>query len=174
MDDFKKRLINLSVVSFIIILILGSLFFYFRVDIIKRVTKINEVKKELVARDEILNRIHELEQEEVLSLVYLNQLRNALPTESEMVHFEEVLQDLANKNNLILSFRFGSLNEAKGSEPKSYNFNLILSGSVFSISKWLTELKNLVYQTQLEQIELTQTTIEGNYDVKILGRVYLR
>lgn len=164
-------------ISLVIISISGGLLYYFRADIMKRVEKINAHKKELTARDDILNRIHQLEQEETLSSAYLDQLKNALPTESEMVRFEEILQNLASKNNLNLSFRFGLLNEAKDLEPKSYSFNLVLSGTKASILKWLEEFKNLIYRTRLEQIELTQTKTEGNnvfYDVKILGRVYIR
>jgi len=45
-------------------------------------------------------------------LPYFIELEKALPTETEMVNLEEVLQDLAGQNDLNLSFRFGLLNEA--------------------------------------------------------------
>ena len=177
MSDFKKSLIKILVISLIFILALSGLFYFFYTKIVKRVAQIENYKKELVQRGDILNTIYELEKEESLSLVYLNQLQKTLPTESEMVIFEKVLQNLANQNNLNLSFRFGLLNEAKDSEPKSYSFNLILSGTKISILKWLTEFKDLAYRTRLEQIELTQTQSGGEasyYDIKILGRVYIR
>lgn len=177
MSDFKKSLIRILVVSLIFILALSGLFYFFYSKIVKRVAQIQSHKKELVQRGDTLNTIYELEREESLSLAYLSQLQKTLPTESELVVFEKVLQNLANQNNLNLSFRFGLLNEAKDSEPKNYSFNLILSGNKASILKWLTEFKNLAYRTRLEQIELTQSqskTESSYYDIKILGRVYVR
>jgi hypothetical protein len=76
-----------------------------------------------------------------------------------------------------LSFRFGALNSAKDNEPQSYSFNLVLSGEETYILKWLEAFQNLDYISRLEQIELNQTRKEGNnvfYDVKVLGRVYIR
>lgn len=177
MIDFKKRLIVILIISFVIILVSGGLFYYFRSAIVKKVEKIDTYKKELAARDNILNKIHELEQEQFFALSYTNQLKTALPTESEMVGLEGVLQSLANQNNLDLSFRFGLLNEAKDQEPQSYSFNLVLSGEQKSILQWLEGFQSLSYSTRLEQIELTQTKVDGSnlfYNVKILGRVYLR
>ena len=111
-------------------------------------------------------------------MVYLDQLRNSLPTETEMVKYEEILQNLANQNNLDLSFRFGTLNPEKDDEPQSYSFNLVLSGEQTFILKWLKAFQNLHYISRLEQIELTQTEAAENgsssYDVKILGRIYIR
>ncbi|MDD3098510.1 MAG: hypothetical protein PHU82_01625 [Candidatus Pacebacteria bacterium] len=178
MIDFKKRLIRVLVISFIIILVLGGLFYYFRSDILKKVDQINIYQKELVSQEAILTRIHELEKQQAQSLVYLDQLRNSLPTETEMVKYEEILQNLANQNNLDLSFRFGTLNPEKDDEPQSYSFNLVLSGEQTFILKWLKAFQNLHYISRLEQIELTQTEAAENgsssYDVKILGRIYIR
>lgn len=177
MDDFKKRLILIICISLSIILILGGLFYYFRQDIIKRVDKINSYRKELSSRTDILNRIQLLEQEYTKSLTYFEKLKKALPTETEMVDLEGVLKDLAGQNNLDLSFRFGLLNTATEQEPKSYSFNLILSGEKDNILKWLDGFQKLDYIVRLDQIELTQTSSEKgkvSYDVKILGRVYLR
>lgn len=177
MIDFKKRLTESLVISLAILLILGGLFYYFRADILKRVEKIENYQKELAARGDILNKIYELEKEQSLSLAYLDQLEKALPTESEMVKLEQVLQDLARKNNLNISFRFGVLNEATDQEPQSYSFNLVLSGGKTSVLNWLEEFQNLNYLTRLEQIEFTQNRDEDNnvfFDVKILGRIYLR
>lgn len=177
MIDFKKRLIRILIISFIIILVLGGLFYYFPSDISKKVDQISVYQKELASRETILTRIHELEEQQLLSLIYIDQLRMALPTETEMVRYEEVLQNLASQNNLDLSFRFGTLNPEKDDEPQSYSFNLVLSGEKIYILKWLEAFQNLSYISRLEQIELNQTSREGNnffYDVKILGRVYLR
>jgi len=177
MIDFKKRLIRILIVSFIIILVLGGLFYYFRSDIAKKVEQVNVYRKELVSREAILTRIRELEKQQELSLIYIDKLRTALPTETEMVRYEEVLQNLANQNNLNLSFRFGTLNPGKDNEPQSYSFNLVLSGEKTYLLRWLKEFQNLNYISRLEQIELSQTKTEGSalfYDVKILGRVYIR
>jgi len=85
----------------------------------------------------------------------------------------EILKNLADQNDLNLSFRFGLLNEKTEQEPKNYSFNLILSGEKNNILKWLDEFQALNYVIRIDQIELTQTGPEG-YNAKILGRVYLR
>ncbi len=173
MDSFKKRLVLILSISLSIILILGGLFYYFYSDISKRVVKINSYRQEVASRATILNRIYLLEGEHTKSLVYFEKLKNALPTETEMVSLEEVLKDLASQGNLSLSFRFGLLNEATEQEPKNYSFNLILSGEKNNILKWLDGFQSLDYIIRVDQIELTQTSSE-EYNTKILGRVYLR
>ena len=173
MDGFKKRLILIISISLSIILILGGLFYYFYNDILKRVVKINSYRQEVVSRATILNRIQLLENEYTKSLAYFQKLREALPTETEMVGIEEILKNLADQNDLNLSFRFGLLNEKTEQEPKNYSFNLILSGKKNNILKWLDGFQALNYVIRIDQIELTQTGPEG-YNAKILGRVYLR
>ena len=177
MGDFKKRLILILSISLSIILVLGGLFYYFYNDISKRVIKINSYRQELVSRASILNRIYVLEQEYKKSLPYFAKLTEALPTETEMVNLEEVLKNLANQNDLDLSFRFGLLNEATEQEPKNYSFNLILTGEKDNILKWMDGLQKLNYTIRVDQIELSQTSSgesKSYYSVKILGRVYLR
>jgi len=69
------------------------------------------------------------------------------------------------------------LKEATDQEPQSYSFNLVLSGGKTSVLNWLEEFQNLNYLIRLEQIEFTQNRDEDNnvfFDVKILGRIYLR
>jgi len=173
MEDFKKRLILTISISLSIILVLGGLFYYFYNDILKKVIKINTYRQELASRVSILDRIYVLEQEYTKSLPYFIELEKALPTETEMVNLEEVLQDLAGQNDLNLSFRFGLLNEATEQEPKNYSFNLILTGEKNNILKWMDGLQKLNYTIRIDQIELTQTSSQG-YSAKILGRVYLR
>jgi len=173
MEDFKKRLTLTISISLSIILVLGGLFYYFHNDILKKVTKINSYRQELASRVSILDRIYVLEQEHTKSLPYFTEIEKALPTETEMVNLEEVLQDLAGQNDLNLSFRFGLLNEATEQEPKNYSFNLILTGEKVNILKWMDSLQKLNYTIRLDQIELTQTSSQG-YSAKILGRVYLR
>ena len=177
MGDFKKRLILILSIALSIILITGGLFYYFYHDISERVVKVNSFRKELAARATILNRIHLLEQEYTKSLTYFEKLKDILPTETEMVGLEEILKNLADQNDLNLSFRFGTLNPEKEQEPKNYSFNLVLTGEKNGILKWLDGFQKLNYTIYLDQIELTQTGLEKNksyYDVKILGRVYLR
>lgn len=177
MGDFKKRLILILSISLSIILVLGVLFYYFYNDISKKVVQINAYRQEVVSRATILDRIQLLEQEYTKSLPYFEKLKEALPTETEMVSLEEVLQNLADQNNLDLSFRFGLLNEVTEQEPKNYSFNLILSGEKDSVLKWMDSLQQLNYTIRIDQIELSQTSSsegESYYSVKILGRVYLR
>ncbi|HZI95598.1 MAG TPA: hypothetical protein VFD40_00210 [Candidatus Paceibacterota bacterium] len=173
MDGFKKRLTLILSISLTIILILAGLFYYFYSDISKRVVKINSYRQEAASRATILNRIYLLEGESTKSLVYFEKLKDALPTETEMVGLEEILKNLAGQNDLNLSFRFGLLNEATEQEPKNYSFNLILSGEKGNILKWLDGFQSLDYVIRVDQIELTQTSSE-EYNTKILGRVYLR
>jgi len=173
MNNFKKRLILILSISLSTILILGGLFYYFYSDISKRVVKINSYRQEVASRATIFNRIYLLEGEYTKSLVYSEKLKDALPTETEMVSLEEVLKNLAGQNDLNLSFRFGLLNEATEQEPKNYSFNLVLSGGKDGILKWLDGFQLLGYVIRVNQIELTQTSSE-EYSTKILGRVYLR
>ena len=197
MGDFKKRLILILSISLSIILVFGVLFYYFYNDISKKVVQINTYRQEVASRATILDRIQLLEQEYTKSLPYFEKLNEALPTETEMVSLEEVLQNLADQNNLDLSFRFGLLNEVTEQEPKNYSFNLILSGEKDSVLKWMDSLQQLNYTIRIDQIELTQISSskgeqagsyfeqsekQGSgvkrtgsyYSVKILGRVYLR
>lgn len=176
MDDFKKRLIFISILLLVVILISGGLFYYFHQDIIKKTKQIDSSKKELASRSTILNRIYLLQREYEASVPYLEKLKNALPTETEIVNLEESLKNLAEQNNLDLSFRFGLLNEGSEQEPKNYSFNLVLSGKSDNILKWFDGFQKLTYSLRLEQIELISSDSQEDklYRVKILGRIYLR
>lgn len=177
MKDFKKNLIILISVFLFVVAGLGLLFYYFRNDIAQSVVSINTYRQELAARAMILDSIQSLEQQFAASQQYAKRLEAALPTEAEMVSLEEVLQNLSQQDDLDLSFRFGVLNEKTDQEPKSYSFNLVLKGKIDGILRWMEGLQELDYIIRLEQIEWNQVGIIGGdsyYNVKILGRVYIR
>jgi len=179
MLSFRKKLILLLASGLGVIIISLALLYYFQQSIDKKVNLIADYKKQLSARATILDRIRLLNQENTEAQPYLSKLKKSLPSETEMVGLESVLQDLAKKNNLVLSFRFGLANKPQGKEPSSYSFNLVLTGKEIDILNWLNDFQNLSYSVRLEQIEFRQmnpgaTGKNTSYTVKILGRIYLR
>lgn len=188
---FQKRIFSLVSLFMIVIIGLILLFFYFRKDIEKINKKVGEYKTELKNRQLIIERIQSLEKEIKEAEPYLLKLKQSLPTEAETVNLETQLKQLAERYNLEFNFRFGTLNKETEAEPQSYNFNLGLKGRFDNLMKWLEEVNKLVFSLRLEKIELNQTSsaittkvkrgnqtitqlIPASYEVKIVGRIYLR
>jgi Tfp pilus assembly protein PilO len=191
MEGFRKRFVILLITSFSLFLIFGFLFIYFLKDINKTVKQADTYKTEIEQRASILDRIQTLDRESQEASVYTNVLQTALPSETEAIYLESQLKNIASNYNLSLSFRFGNLNPAQEGEPKSYSFNLVVSGKESGLINWLDDFQKLPYSFHLEQIEVVQispassqttivrgrqqtTTSEASYNIKILGKIYLR
>ncbi len=188
---FQKRLLTVVGLALLAIFLLVGLFIYFRNDIEKRNSKVENYKKEIADRQLIMTKIQTLDKEIKEAEPYLLKLKQSLPSEAETVNLENNLKSLAEKYNLDFSFRFGTLNEETEAEPKSYNFNLTISGRIDNLIKWLEEIDKSFFSLRLEKIELNQTNpasnikvkrdgqtitqlIPASYEVKIVGRIYLR
>ncbi len=179
MHGFKKKLILLLVIGLGIVVTSLGFLYYFQRNINQKVALISAYKTQAEARSTILDRIRILDQESKDSQPYLEKLTKSLPSETEMVSLEGTLNDLARKNNMNLSFRFGLSNQGQNGEPNSYAFNLVLTGKEKDILNWIDQFQSLAYSIRLEQIEFIQVNpgATGNntdYTVKILGRIYLR
>jgi Tfp pilus assembly protein PilO len=180
MEGFRKKLIFLLIISLSLFLVSGLLLLFSIRDINKKVKEANNYQQELTRQGAILDRIQSLERETQKANLYLDSLNNALPNETEVIALESKLKNLASLYNLNnLSFRFGTLNSPQDNEPKSYSFNLIVDGQVDALLNWLDAFQKLPYSFHLEQIEITQTSPLSSqtvaaYNIKILGRIYLR
>ena len=188
---FQKRLLTVIGLALLAIILLVGLFIYFRNDIVKRNSKIENYKQEILNKQLIMAKIQTFEKELKEAEPYLLKLKQSLPSEAETVNLENNLKSLAEKYNLNFSFRFGTLNKETAAEPQSYNFNLIISGRIDNLIKWLEEIDKSFFSLRLEKIELNQTNpassvkikrdgqtitqfIPASYEVKIVGRIYLR
>jgi len=188
---FQKRLLTVIGLALLAIILLVGLFIYFRNDIVKRNSKIENYKQEILNKQLIMAKIQTFEKELKEAEPYLLKLKQSLPSEAETVNLENNLKSLAKKYNLNFSFRFGTLNQETETEPQSYNFNLTVSGRIDNLIKWLEEIDKSFFSLRLEKIELNQTNpassvkvkrdgqtitqfIPASYEVKIVGRIYLR
>ncbi|MFA5392508.1 MAG: hypothetical protein WC306_02325 [Candidatus Paceibacterota bacterium] len=180
MEGFRKKIIVLLIISLSLFLASGLLLLFFMRDINRKVEGANNYQKELMRQGAILDRIQNLEREAQKADFYSNSLDKALPSESEVITLESKLKDSASLYGLNnLSFRFGTLSSSQGNEPKSYSFNLIIDGQAGALINWLDAFQKLPYSFHLEQIEITQTSPLNSktvavYNIKILGRIYLR
>jgi len=180
MEGFRKKLMVLLIISLSLFLVAGFLLLFSMRDINKKVEEANNYQQELSRRGAILDRIQSLERETQQADLYANSLNQALPTESEVITLESKLKNLASLYNVSnLSFRFGTLNALQDNESKSYSFNLIIDGQADALINWLAAFQRLPYSFHLEQIEITQTSSSSShaaavYNIKILGRIYLR
>lgn len=173
MEGFRKKFIVLIVVSVSIFLVSGLFLIYLIKDIDKIVLKANNDQQEIAYRAAILDRIQTLERESDMANLYTNALHQALPSENEVFSLDSTLKNLATTNNLNISFRFGTLTQAQDNEPKNYSFNLVLDGEINNILNWFDAFEKLPYSFRLSQIEINQNS-PNNYNVKILGNIYLR
>lgn len=180
MEGLRKKLIFLLIISSSLFLVSSLLLFFSIRDVNKKVGEANNYQQEITRRGAILDRIQNLERETQKANLYLNSLNNVLPNETEVIALESKLKNLVSLYGLNnLSFRFGTLNSSKDNEPKNYSFNLIVDGQMDALLNWLDAFQKLPYNFRLEQIEITQTSLSSSqtvavYNIKILGRVYLR
>jgi len=154
---FQKRLLTVIGLALLAIILLVGLFIYFRNDIVKRNSKIENYKQEILNKQLIMAKIQTFEKELKEAEPYLLKLKQSLPSEAETVNLENNLKSLAEKYNLNFSFRFGTLNQETEAEPQSYNFNLTVSGRIDNLIEWLEEIDKSFFSLRLEKIELNQT-----------------
>lgn len=179
MTKFKKRFFLLIIGEVTILLIFGLALYKFQKNITKKVNQASTYKKELARRIDTMTRVHNLELESEEARPYSARLEKFLPTDSDMVGLEGIFHDLAQKNSISLSFRFGLVNKGNDKLPPSYSFNLVLSGTSENILKWFQDFYHLPYSFHLEQIEIRQDYSASNssnnhYTAKVLGRIYYR
>ncbi len=175
MENFKKQFFILLAVSIGIFIFCLVLLWYLRNDITKTVLETNKYQQEINREAALLDKIQQLEKEAQEAEKYQIALKTVLPTETEIISLESKLKNLPAASKLNLSFRFGTLNPASENSPKNYSFNLVIDGDINDILTWLTGVQNLPYLIHFSQIEINQNNIgSANYNVKILGNIYLR
>jgi len=191
MENFRKKLAIFLFTNLFLFLVFGGFYIYFLKDISKSAKATVVFKEELASRSAILERIRALEMEYQASQPYFEKIKKSLPNETEVIALEGYLKEISRKRGVDLSFRFGSLNSPTPDEPtKSYSFNINLSGSIDDLINWFDDFEETSFTARFEQIELSQTSPGGQrvlegvkkrvvkinpvYNVKILGRIYLR
>lgn len=191
LNYFQKRILFILGIGLLIVILLLFIFFYLRFDILKRNKKIEEDKSELLRRQQMMERIQKLESEIKEADPYFLKLKEILLSETEVVNLEAQLKSIALKYNLDFNFRFGTLNQETTSEPKHYTFNLTISGRLDNLIKWLEEISQKYFSLRFDKVEINQTkegsvsktkkgneiitqTIPPSYEIKIVGKVYLR
>ncbi len=175
MTPYRKKLAVILIISSGTLVFTSGLYYFFYDKIKKTVQEIEKAKIELSQRSSIVSQIRELEEEEKKAEQYRKLLKQFLPSESEAIHFEERLKNIAEAQNLNISFRFDTLNPGSEKNNKNYSFNIVLSGKKQNIQQWFKEVEALPYAVNLERIEfIKQSASNDFYNVKVLGRIYLR
>jgi len=174
--DLLKQILKENLVSWLVILGLIFLCFYFYFDILKKAKDIDLIKKDLYSKEMSALRAQVLEEEWKKAESYYQKLREILPEEKELVKLEEKIKNFKTQFNIDLDFRFGSLNTISN-EPKSYNYSLTILGEKETVLKVLEAFRKISPAIRLEQIELRQISSQDKkemIEIKILGRVYIK
>lgn len=185
MENYHKKMTILFATTLGVTLLMLGFSWYFMQDIKGQVKKINQYQLEIQNRNLLLDRINILERESQEAAQYKTLLQKALPSEIEIANFETIIKSLPSARNLNISFRFGTLEQTKENQPKSYGFNLIVSGTLNSLLNWLEEMYRLPYSFDFSQIEVTQISPVGDtsknininnlqYKIQIIGNIYMR
>lgn len=178
-QQFLLRIFLYLCVIFVLILSL----FYLRNLITKKVEETAKNMEKVAERNTIIDQIEKLTKEKTEAAPYLISLQAMFPDESDLLNLEETLKNLAKQRNVGLAFNFGNLVPATETEPPNYGFNLVATGNINNLLKWLEDVEKLQFSFRFDKIELlqslpsslsTSTPISAVYDLKITGRLYLR
>lgn len=175
MTSFQKKILKIVFRGFLILFFLVGILWYFGHDIKKNASLIFKYRQDLATQADILEKISSLEKDYQKTRDYFEKLKKTLPDESGLVVFESMVKNSAERHNLKYSFRFAASYAATENEPPSQGFNLILNGRQDNFLKWLGDLQKTPYFIKLDQVEIIKgETIDRDYTLKILGRVYMR
>ncbi len=92
-----------------------------------------------------------------------------LPAKDDLLDFKSDIVNMAKKYKLDPAFSFGVENPATDSEPKSYGFTLIISGSTTNLFSFWNDFATMQYILRIEQILIDQEDSKTKSNQQSLG-----
>lgn len=154
----------------ILALVLVGVTWWLGFDISRRVSSIQQNKKDLTFRSSASEALLFLKSAGEQAAVDRLFLENLLPTQDKLIDFPKDLDGLARINRVDMDFNFGE--EAPGGEatPGHIAFNIIVKGELNNILNFLRAMEGSRYLMEFNAYNLT---VEGkNYQAMINGKVF--
>ena len=149
MNKFQKKILFDLGISFLILTALGAGIIFFSSNLKTFTSKSKETRKEIEKRSDIVGGLAKLrKQESDFGTAYLNVLYNYIPSEDELINFENKLQAIASREGV--GFGFSYLGEVKESANalNSVRFTLNLQAPsqerIINVIRRLQDFQNLV------------------------------
>ena len=169
--DFKKKLIRIIGLYFLIVLLLLIVNFWLRYDINRQVKTIQNSRKQIFSYQNSLENTSILKSgsEKIKNEKLF--LESILPQSDNLSNFEKDLSILARQFNLEASFRTGS--EVKGDEvvPGQVNFSLIAVGRLGDLLNFLRALESIRYIISFSSYNINGVE-EGKFNLNLDGKVF--
>lgn len=164
----KSRLIiNIAVASGILIILLFALFLVSR-DVQTQALSIKSAKNDLETRIQQLNDLARLKEEARTAGPDLAKLEAAVPDQDELFSVRRELEQLAGRNNLTVSFFFGSEGQ-KENGLGSINFELKLQGGDFGIRSFVDEVESSYPFVKITALDMVRQ--ENDFSATVRGQI---
>ncbi len=167
----KKVTVKLSIsLGIIAVLVLGIIFFGFRVDSLSE--KVITTRQELGERSRSLQSLASLRSDySTKGQSYLNVLYNVIPEKDELIDLSKNFQVIAQEGQLDYGFTFLGENPPIAENLGSVKFSLSLGGSLNELLSFLKNLENFRYLISLENVSLNRA---DRMRMNIRGDVFYR
>lgn len=164
----KSRLtINIAVALGILTVLLFALFLVSR-DVQTQASSIKSVKSDLKTRIQQLNDLAKLREEARTAEPNLAKLEAAVPDKDELFSTRRELEQLAGRNNLTVSFSFGSEGQ-KENGLGNVNFELKLQGGDFSIRSFVDEVESSYPFVKINALDMVRQ--ENDFSATLKGNI---
>ncbi len=166
--DFKSRLIvNTSITLGVLVILLTAPFLITR-DVQTQALNIKSAKSDLETRIQQLNDLARLREEVKLAQPSVAKLEATVPGRDNLFSVRRDLEQLAGRNNLAVSFVFGSEN-LKEKGLGSVNFELKLQGGDFSIRSFIKEVESNYSFVKIAALDMVRQ--ENDFSASVKGQI---
>ena len=104
---------------------------------------------------------------------YSDFLNNILPARDDLIHFNQVLRDLASNYDASVGFVFGVESPSTETSPGSTSFRLTIDAPADKFSDFIEAFDTISYLVAFDSIEYSRLD-SGFVRVQISGRVFTK
>ncbi|MCL4399866.1 hypothetical protein M1506_01150 [Patescibacteria group bacterium] len=175
MEQFRKRLTNELIISFIIIIALIAGILFFKGNISSYAMNIMNARTELSRISSGVLELSRLQAQYNEAAGYFDVLSNIVPSYYNLINLNKDLQSIASSNNLSYSFSFAGENPKTADGFGSINFNLaVSSANLNDLLSFLNSLQKFKYLTAVDGVSFNSSQGTNIITMSVKGRVFYK
>lgn len=172
LTDYKKSLFLNIGTTLGALAVFIAFFILLRMNISHQVDVVTDIrsKREYVAQS--ADDLASLVKNAPIASNYMSQLASLVPTHDYLISsFSGDIKAIAQKDNVSLSFTFGTESPAASGQLGSISFSATISGSMDSILGFISEIESRYYAIKITTLDINRNS-DSNSNMSIGGQVF--
>ena len=170
MNNFKEWLLKNLGIGIGVIVLLGGILFFLRVDLVSRVRAIESARQMLVSQKAAIESRGLLKSDLEKSGPYYNLINNVLPIKDELVNVPGDLDAIARAHRGSFGINLGAETAPTIASPGHIQFKMTATGSYQDVIRFLDSVKASRYLVKYLDIHVTQ---KGNvFEESVNGQIF--